>query len=205
MLKNSIFFIVLLLSISINCYSQNSIKTKNIESKDIPSTIKYKGKVKQAYLWSDKEGDHITFKTETGEFNSKSADNQDYRDANLFAYHYTYYKDTLNLNWKVFDGVKDCPVDIKAHFLANTFHVTDLDNNHQGEIWLMYKVACYGDVSPIKMKIVMYTGPFKYAMRGQTRVKLSESKYEGGEYVFDKAFLKGPKEFRDFAIKLWKK
>lgn len=55
------------------------------------------------------------------------------------------------------------------------------------------------------MKIIMYEGEQKYAMRGRNKVQLDEKEFEGGEYTFDSVFEKGPKQFRDFVKTLWDK
>ena len=55
------------------------------------------------------------------------------------------------------------------------------------------------------MKIIMYQGQQKYAMRGQNKVKVSDKEFYGGDYKFDNAFLDGPTMFRDFAKKMWNK
>lgn len=69
----------------------------------------------------------------------------------------------------------------------------------------MYKVSCQSDVSPVPMKIIMYEGNQKYAVRGATRVKVSEKEYMGGDYSFDQAFTNGPAAFRRYADQLWNK
>ena len=55
------------------------------------------------------------------------------------------------------------------------------------------------------MKIIMYHGQQKYAIRGQNKVQISENEFYGGDYQFDKGFANGPKEFLEFAKKLWDK
>ena len=69
----------------------------------------------------------------------------------------------------------------------------------------MYKTVCHGDVSPCDMKIIMYHGLQKFAMRGQNRVQVSDTDFVGGDYKFDKAFIEGPTEFKNFAKSLWNK
>ena len=103
------------------------------------------------------------------------------------------------------DFVKHCEFDIKASFIKNSFAVTDLNNDGKAEVWMMYKTSCTSDVSPSDMKIIMYEGEKKYAIRGKNKVKISDKAYEGGEYTFDEIFKKGPLAFRDYATKLWKK
>ena len=122
----------------------------------------------------------------------------------MYAYHYIVDKGVAALTWKVSDFIKDCPVDIEAHYIANTFTVTDLNKDGISEVWLMYVTVCHGDVSPMDMKIIMYEGIQKFAMRGQNKIKFSPTEYLGGEYKFDEEFTKGPAAFREFAKKMWK-
>ncbi|WP_036041345.1 hypothetical protein [Leptospira alstonii] len=49
----------------------------------------------------------------------------------------------------------------------------------------------------------MYEGCQKFAMSGQNKVKLADTEFYGGEYKFDQTFHNGPKEFLEFAKKLW--
>jgi hypothetical protein len=60
------------------------------------------------------------------------------------------------------------------------------------------------------MKVIMYQGKQKFAMRGQNKVfegtdDKGTKHYSGGDYKYDKAFADGPKEFLEFAKKLWDK
>ena len=68
----------------------------------------------------------------------------------------------------------------------------------------VYKKIGRGDVSPVEMKIIMYEGNRKFAMRGHQKIKVSATDYMGGEYKFDNAFIYGPKEFKIFAQKIWR-
>ena len=175
-----------------------------IDKNSIPKTIKYVGHIINAVRWTDSLGDNIVITTETGETQSKSTSENDYRDAALYAYHYLVQADSCNLTWKIYDFTKDCPVEIKANFVKNTFAITDLNRDGKAEVWVMYKTVCHGDVSPCSMKIIMYENNKKFAVRGTTKVKPSD-KYEGGEYNFDEAFKNGPEVFRQYAMQLWNK
>lgn len=193
-----IFFLFLL---SVFLIGQTEMKSTTINVNKIPTEIKYDGKVVNAVEWIDKNGKNIVVVTETGIIESKSGD--DNKSASLFAAHYIFSKNSYALTWKINDFVKECPVDIEANFIPNTFQITDLNNDGLAEVWLMYKTACHGDVSPSAMKIIMHQGKQKFAIRGRNKVKISETETEGGEYTEDKAFVEGPKQFRDFAKKLW--
>ncbi len=196
---------ILTLLCSMTAFGQGQIDTSNLDTTKLPNGIKFTGNIKSAVRWTDKLGDNIVITTETGETINKTAPSDDYRDAALYAYHYIVAKDSINLTWKVYDFIKECPLDIEANFVKNTFQVTDLNNDGVAEVWLMYKTICHGDISPCDMKIIMYQGTQKYAMRGQNKVQVSDKAFYGGDYKFDKAFLDGPTIFKDFAIKLWDK
>jgi len=184
---------------------KNALVISKITSNQIPKSISYKGTFKEGYIWKNKNEDNIIFITETGEFLNI---NEEGRDAELFAY--CYNSKTGKLVWKVYDFIKDCPVDIIAEFTNNTFNVTDLNKNGIAEVWLMYETACKGDVSPNDMKIIMYEGKQKFAMRGQNKIQLGIDEnnnpvIDGGAYKFDKAFTSGPQIFKSYAQKLWAK
>ncbi len=197
---------LLTLLCSLTAYGQGQIKTTNLSLTKLPNGIKFSGKIKTAVRWTDKSGDNIVITTETGEkTNKKEEPTDDGREASLYAYHYIVGKDSTFLAWKIYDFVKDCSFDIEASFIKNSFQVTDLNNDGVAEVWIMYKIVCTSDVSPCDMKIIMYQGQQKYAMRGQNKVKVSDKEFYGGDYKFDNAFLDGPTMFRDFAKKMWNK
>jgi hypothetical protein len=171
----------------------------------IPKTIKYTGHIINAVTYTDNQGEHLVITSETDITPSKGPDSDNFRNAALYAYHYIKNGTDFKLTWQTYDFIKDCDVDLAAHYLPNTFSVADLDNNGKAEVWLMYKTVCHGDVSPSDMKIIMHEGDKKYAVRGTNKVKVSETQYEGGKYAFDAAFKSGPQAFRDYAAALWKK
>ena len=200
-MKIAIYLLTFLCSMA--AFGQGQINTTTLDTTNLPNGVKYQGNIKTAVSWTDKLGDNIVITTETGETISKAAPSDDFRDAALYAYHFIVDKDSANLTWKVYDFIKECPVDMEANFVKNTFQVTDLNNDGISEVWLMYKTVCHGDVSPYDMKIIMYQGQQKFAMRGQNKVQVSDKEFIGGDYKFDKAFIDGHTKFRDFAKKLW--
>ncbi len=201
-LKHLILLFFFILIYHVKAWSQDNFSVKNIKANQLPQKIKYKGNIKIALQWTDVSGENFFIATETGIYKNKNNDSEE-QNAELFAYHYNVRNDTLKQIWKLYDFIKDCPVDIEANFIKNAFKITDLNDDGTAEIWTMYKTACHGDVSPCTMKIIMYQGGQKFAMRGENKVRISEKEYMGGEYKFDAAFLEGDKKFRDFALRLW--
>lgn len=182
-----------------------------IDSTQFPGAVKYEGFIKNAVRWKDKSGDNIVITTETGIFRNEKLNHEfeDGNDAELFAYHFIIANNEAKQTWRVKDFISDCPVDITASFVKNTFKITDLNKNGIAEVWLMYKTVCHGDVSPSDMKIIMYEGNQKYAMRGENKVQVgidenNKATFLGGEFKLDDNFIKGPKVFKEYAQNLWK-
>lgn len=144
--------------------------------------IKHEGNIIKAIEWNEKTEKHFLVLYES------LKDTNDARTAKLFAYHFIEKGTELEQQWKVYDFEKDCPLDILASFSKESVQLTDLNKNGIPEIWMIYKTYCKGDVSPSTMKLIMYEGKQKYAMRGTSKVRVSEKEYMGGEYKFDKAF-----------------
>ncbi|MEO3407198.1 hypothetical protein AAFN85_24990 [Mucilaginibacter sp. CAU 1740] len=182
------------------------IKVTQLAKTDVPKSIIYKGHIINAAKYADKTGDHLVITTETGETPTKNSENSDSRDAALYAYHYDMGgNNQFKLSWQLYDFISDCPVDIKANYVQGSFAVTDVDNNGIAEVWLLYRTTCRGDVSPSTMKLIMHEGDKKYAVRGESKVKLSEKETIGGTYTFDAAFKSAPASFRKYAADTWKK
>ena len=182
------------------CLAQ--FKVTKLDKNSIPKDIQYTGNIVQAVRWIDNTGNNIVILTATDKTQSKNAPDEGYSDGALYAYHYLVSGDSIKQTWKVYDYVKECPVDMFLYFVDKTFGVTDLNKDGKAEVWMMYKVSCQGDVSPIPMKIIMYQDNKKFAVRGTTRTSANE--YMGGEFTFDDAFKNAPVEFRQYAEKLWK-
>lgn len=196
--------IILLLLACGPCFAQ--LKTTTVKAADIPKSIEYKGNIVTALRYTDNLGDNMLITTETGVTDDPYKEGEPNTDsAELFAWHYTLKNGSWVLNWKVYDFVKECPVDVVTQYTKQAIAVTDLNNDKTAEIWLMYKLACHSDVSPCDMKIIMYEKGKKYAVRGENRVDAGGGVFLGGEYALDAVFKQGPKPFSDYAIKLWKK
>ncbi|WP_294818232.1 M949_RS01915 family surface polysaccharide biosynthesis protein [uncultured Flavobacterium sp.] len=200
--------LILLFFATANLFAQEKLVATKIDAKQLPVGIKYEGKLKSATRWTDANGDNIALITETGAHQSTKFkhDSYDGQDAELFAYHFKMENGKPKLLWKVYDFVSDCPLDLTASF--DDFHITDIDKNGTAEVWMLYKTACRGDVSPAEMKLIMYENGKKHAMRGTEKIlqgidENGTKSYDGGEYKFDPAFTSAPESFRTHALKQW--
>ena len=200
MLKTILLFLLFIQSIFL--YGQKKYTTTKLKIESIPKEIKYTGKIIDAITWEDGLGKNLVITNETKSVLINFAQKEEYR-FEIYAYHYLLINNKPKFVWKIYDYVSGCLSDVQNEFINNTLSVTDLNNDGIAEIWVMYIIDCHGDVSPDHMKIIMYQGNQKYAMRGLNKVELHDE--DGGQYTFDKEFLKAPKAFKDYAIKLWKK
>jgi hypothetical protein len=202
-------FLIILILLPFLLFSSSffgqKIPFKKLQLSQISKEIKYKGKIKQAISWTDKLGKNLVITTETGIYTNPKSENNG-GDAYVYGLHFL-NNQLSKPNWKVNDFVQDCTLDYTCEFIENTLQVTDLNHNSIAEVWLMYKTGCRGDISPDLLKIIMYEGNKKYAMRGETlfiyKNEEGGQSSEGGKFTFDDTFLKSSQNIRDFALKLW--
>lgn len=106
--------------------------------------------------------------------------------------------------WKAKDFVNQCEFDLTLEVLEGSIRLTDLDGDGEPEVSFAYRLACRSDVSPLDAKLLMYEGATKYALRGQTKERVGENEFAGGDFKVDPAFEQAPKQFVEFAKAQWK-
>ncbi|MGO3665999.1 MAG: M949_RS01915 family surface polysaccharide biosynthesis protein [Psychrobacter sp.] len=97
--------------------------------------------------------------------------------------------------WQIYDYVP-CDLDVIARYTKETAVVTDINNNGVAEVSVPYYIGCRGDVSYDEMKIIMYEGKQKFAIRGnsaicdsKTGLPVDNTGYYGGDYKIDEQLL----------------
>lgn len=108
--------------------------------------------------------------------------------------------------WKVQDFVDKCPLDATLQMIR-PLSLTDYDDNGLKEVWMVYKLACRGDVSPADMKIIMYEGKTKHAVRGTMKLPQElqgEMTQSYGSHTADENMKNAYPVFRDHAEYIWK-
>lgn len=184
------------------------LEVLKFDKKDIPSDIKYKGKIIGGAKWKDANGENVLIVTETEIQNGKDKEGNDAISKELFAYNYTIKSDGSTVLWQINDFVKDCPLDLALNLNPNSITVTDLNENGIAETTFLYRMSCKGDVSPDDLKLMMHEGKDKYALRGTNELKYKvngKTTKEGGDYKVDASFDKAPKGFLDYAKQQWDK
>ncbi|MCG2614717.1 hypothetical protein LZZ85_10515 [Terrimonas sp. NA20] len=212
------------------CYGQNSFPgVERLKAAAIPAEIKIRGKIEDAWKWTDKLGENILVTAVLGPYKDKSkVIDGETNNVELFAAHYVKTDSGYRVRWRMNDFVKDCELDLVCHFMREAFKVTDLDNNGIAETKLQYKMVCHGDVSPPYMKLIMHEDSIKYALRGEmwvigasedtvfrvTEKNVNLEKFPAkeddytwvmGRYETEKDFVRAPQQFLIFARKEWLK
>lgn len=165
---------------------------------NLPTNFIYKGKPTQAYQFTDKAGEHILVVAETGEVKTPKGD-EDARDKDMNVYHLLKNGDTYTEVWKAQDYIRNCQFDLILEMRPESMEVTDLDKDGIAEISFVYFLTCISDVSPYDMKLLMYEGTDKYAVRGTAKLVDIPS-----QYTLDAAFNTAPAAFSAFAKEKWR-
>lgn len=184
---------------------ENLIVALPIDSTNIPEEISFKGRIDSILKWKDKTGEYIAIRTRTDISESRDEINHFIvKSIDLYSYCFKLDPSTQKYSrtWHIHDFVHNCEFDLKAIYFPRTFQLTDLNHNQIPEIWTMYAISCRSDVSPSEMKIIVYEGNQKYALRGRMKIKI-HGESDGGEYVLDKAFQKAHPELIKHAKDLW--
>jgi len=200
-MRNLIFFVFLQL---VSPVVNGQIKSQPIAKSALPKSIRYQGKLVQALQFQDNTGTYITLTTATGEQPQKGDD--EFRQAQLYGYLYQLKANgQTTRNWQLHDLMSDCNLDLVAEFVPGSLSITDLNKDGKAEIWVAYRLACNGDISPSELKVVMHEGTTKYAKRGIGKIKIGNAiQPDGGEITSDE-FKKAPLSFKQYAGKLWNK
>jgi hypothetical protein len=174
------------------------------DAKEYEKELKFNGKITASAQWKDKNGLNVIIITETKQEENRKSEYDYSVSKKFFAYGFI-MKDKFEQEWMIQDFIDNCQVDLTLSYIPKSLSVTDLNNNGIAETTFLYKMSCKGDVSPNDLKLMMHEGKDKYAIRGETILKIQNEKPYGGSMKVDKSFDNAPKEFVDYAKKEFKK
>lgn len=203
-----------------------------IPASAIPAAIKYNGKVREAWKWTDKLGEHILITSVVEPYDDKEKNEygEEGQTAELYATVFVKKGNVYEEIWSIQDKEKACPFDITCDFIPHSTSITDLDKNGLAEIKLQYRVVCRSDVSPATMKLIMWENQKTYRLSGLSWVSIGpESKFDVtaenvnlekapklkdemeawlqkfGKYENEQSFASAPAEFLNYARTEWLK
>lgn len=158
-----------------------------------------KGVQSRELRFTDKAGPHVVRFALSALKEKKTADGFE-RSRELTVTHTVGKKEV----WRAKDFVEKCEFDLTLEVVEGSIRLTDVDGDGEPEVSFLYKLACRSDVSPLTAKLLMYEGTAKYALRGETKERVGEAEYAGGDYVVDPSFEQAPPQFVEFAKAQWK-
>jgi hypothetical protein len=220
-MKTKLVLLTTLLLYSLTTYSQADIR--RVAASSLPDDISKIPNISISVRWTDSTGDNVLIST--GKIHRPSDDvvlqraerglptknirdyfnTRDYFKEDIpFVYHFMLKNDTASLLWKTSGTGLSCGIDTKGNSVKSSVIVTDLNNNHIAEIWIVFKAICAEDETPNPMKIVMHEQGRRYVQTG-TRVWKDGNNITGGQYWFDEAFQRAPAIYKEYADRLWKK
>jgi hypothetical protein len=171
-------------------------------NKSMAKNLNYEGEIVHGESWEDANGKNLMIFTRK-EIEKTSLEGPSETSIYLYAYHYADKGDGYKQLIKIQDWEEKCDLVNHAQFRQKTINITDLNKDGKAELTFIYRLGCNGDPTPVTMKLIMLEDGEKYAIRGTTLVVLSPEYKYGGEMNIDASFNKAPKEFLDFAKKIW--
>src|SRR5687767_7727689 len=123
-------FVLVLYGSVIN--AQSGISPVKIETDQVPKTIKFRGKLVEAWKWKDKLGENLLITSTVRPYkgkNSKMETDEAAYSAELYAFHFVKQDTGYTLVWKISDGERDCPFDITVQFIKGSTNISDLDKD----------------------------------------------------------------------------
>ena len=163
------------------------------------------GKVISAWNVQDKNGRHILVLTSLDGPSHDQPNKGRMERTDLRASFYSKARGQWVEEWQIKDGV-DCPMlDHDAGFFSSHVTVTDLNDDGIAEVTVPYKMFCGGGVDSDTIKVILRQGSEKYAIRGESLVRLHGQESFGGSYKAD-ASLALPRNaaYKKHLIKVWK-
>lgn len=160
--------------------------------------------VSRSYRFTDRKGIHVLVLTSS---RSRIEDSDKWE---LRAIQFVNTDDQWMEEWRIRDWVYCPDLDIDAKFLPEFFTFTDLDKDGITETTVSYSLLCTGAVEPSTIKTIMREGEDKYAVRGESLIKVEspipgkKGIEAGGTYKADWTLDSRP-EFKNHLISVWKK
>jgi len=171
-------------------HSRASIDVDSLTYDEIPKTLEFRGTVVTALKWIDAEGEKILVQSVTGhftwkDFNSDSTDFMVEDKSELYAYLFEKKtgESTFKRKWRVYDFNECYGVDWNTAFIPKATTITDLDDNGITEVTIPYVLICRGGMDSGEMKMIMYEGQEKFALRGSTQLMCGSEHPYGGQYT----------------------
>ncbi len=179
-------------------------KTSAIASdsaKGLPAQIKkdLQGTIEAKYSFTDKIGQHVLALTRDS---SRLPDGTD--NITLQASLYRFFENSWKQEWVIRDFLQCKDLDIEADFFIPLTSFSDLDSNGITETTVAYRLVCAGGIDTKPTKVIMRQGTKKFAVRGESLVRIEGALPFGGKFALEPNLDQSP-AFKEYLTAVWNK
>lgn len=168
------------------------------------ANIRQDGNFQSGLRFTDKAGQHLLVLTAKDSSSRKGSDRNRIDSHQLTADLYRLEGGAWRREWLIRDGVVCPDLDSEAVFLLAGLTVTDLDDDQLAEVTVPYRKFCGGGVDTKDLKVVLRSGPLKFALRGQSTLLIPGQAPLAGEHQQDAALAQPQyRSFRDHLEQVW--
>jgi hypothetical protein len=162
--------------------------TKIVEqAPKLPAGLTAKGTVVAIASFTDKNGENVVY--------VETVENE------IHAYGFV-KKDEWKSLWQAADGFRDCKGSVTITYKPTSLGVTDVDGDTLAESSFGYEMACSAENAPMQLKLLMYEGAMRYALRGSQRYTVNGT-MAGGDFKPDTALQGASMPFKRFMTETW--
>lgn len=172
-----------------------TLRTTQLTEAQLPRGLHYQGQLVTALTWTDQQGPHLCAVTMQGRGRPNEGDPEDGIRSIGYLHHYQLTADSLGAGGHRRLRSHFCQLAPEKAAVQRTLQVTDLNHDGYAEIWLLYYRSC-------RVNNERLGGP-ELMMYQQDKYFSAVGAKKG--CTLDSAFLKGPKVFRRFATRLWRR
>ena len=167
----------------------------------LPATVKakLKGSLKGKFAFTDRVGPHFLVLTRQAMTLANGMDNVSIQ-ASQFLLSGSIWKQ----EWVINDNLSCQGLDLEADFIYSLTTFSDIDSNGLAESTVAYHLSCEGGIEPKPTKAILRQGTAKYAVRGESLIKIEGAAPYGGTFTADSS-LEAKPAIKQFLVSIWKK
>ena len=200
-----VFILAVTPVVSVAQATSNIVAPSEIDKNDVSKEhITITEKLVSALSVNDIAGRHILLLTSISGPSRAQPNPQRSERTDLRTMYYKKVGSKWTEEWDIKDFV-DCPgLDSSATFFVNNVTVTDLNGDGVAEVTVPYKMFCGEGVDTDTVKVILRQGAEKYAIRGESLVRIPGQQAFGGSDTADKD-LSLPKNaaFKKHLTEIW--
>lgn len=188
--------------------NESGFEILNFEKSELKKLKDLKGEFKHAIKWKDNKGENLFIFTLENSFIQWDMEEEGMGDyVNIFnAYHFLVDGKKYLLQKNYLNITPECgspPFSLESDYIADSFEISDINNNEQAEISFMYYFNCSSEINPKSLKLVFIDQDKTYSVSGSEYLK--QYYPDSGKRFFGAEFKGATDEIINFVTKKWDK